>query len=113
MTNLGLPTDMLINAHIRRAAREGITITVLRHGDNASGTIILKINRLNGTAHVLMQVRYEDESVWAPATRIDPMPEAEADLYLDRQAHIDPDSWILEIEDKLGRHWFEGRVVQF
>jgi len=111
MTDVGLPTDMLINAHIRIAARQGVPITVLRHGDNTSGTIILKINRLDGTAHILMQVRYDEEKVWTPVTRKDPMPEEEADRYLDQQARIDPDSWILEIEDKQGRHWFDGRVM--
>ena len=106
-----LPTDLMINAHIRIAAREGVPITVLRHGDNSSGTIILKINRLDGTAHVLTQVRYDDELVWTPATRTDPVPEAEADQVLERHIRFDPDSWVVEIEDRKGRHWFDGRIV--
>jgi len=39
------------------------------------------------------------------------MAENEAEGYLARQAEIDPDCWILEIEDRQGRHWFPGRVV--
>jgi len=113
MDDARLPTDFMINAQIRIAAREGIPITVRRHGDNSSGTIILKINRLDGTARVLTQVRYDDELVWNPVSRTDPMTEAEADRYLDRQAEIDPDSWLIEIEDKQGRHWFPGRIVSF
>jgi len=106
-----LPTDFMINAQIRIAAREGVPITVRRHGDNSSGTILLKINRLDGTARVLTQVRYDDELVWSPVSRTDPMSEVEADQYLNRQAEIDPDSWLLEIEDRQGRHWFPGRVL--
>jgi hypothetical protein len=108
-----LSTDLMVSAHIRIAAREGVPITVVRRGDNNSGTIILKINRLDGTAEVLTQVRYEDERVWTPVSRGGPVPEAEADRYLDKQAEIDPDSWLIEIEDKQGRQWFPGRVVRF
>jgi hypothetical protein len=106
-----LPTDFMISAQIRTAGREGVPITVLRHGHNASGTIILKINRLDGTARVLTQVRYNDELVWSPVSRTDPMAEADADSYLERQKQIDPDSWLIEIEDKQGRHWFPGKVI--
>ena len=106
-----LPTDMMINAQIRIAAREGVPITVVRHGYDSNGVIMLKINRLDGTARVLTQVRYDDELVWTPASRTDPMTEVEADRYLERQAEIDPDCWILEIEDRQGRHWFPGKVM--
>ena len=108
-----LPTDFMINAQIRIAAKEGVSIMVLKRGDHSSGTIILKINRLDGTARVLTQVRFDDELVWNPVSRTDPMSEAEADRYIYRQAEIDPDSWLLEIEDKEGRHWFPGRIVTF
>src|ERR1700743_2907850 len=107
MQEARLATELMINAQIRLAAREGIPITVLRHGDNSSGTIILKINRLDGTARVLTQGIYEEELVWTPGSRTDPMSEADADRYLEKQVRIDPDSWLLEIEDKQGRHWFQ------
>ena len=108
-----LPTDFMISAHIRIAAREGVPITVVRRGHNASGAILLKINRLDGTARVLSQVRYDDELVWAPVSRTDPMAEAEADRYLARQAEVDPDLWLIEIEDRQGRTWFPGKVMKF
>ena len=104
-----LPTDMMISAYIRIAAREGVPIVVRRRGDDTQGAILLKINRLDNTAHVLAQVRMNDESVWNPVSRTDPMTDADAERYLAKQAEIDPDTWILEIEDKQGRHWFPGR----
>ena len=106
-----MPTEMMINAQTRIAAREGVYITVARRGYDASGTVLLKINRLDGTARVLNQVRYEDELVWSPVSQTDPMDEKAAEAYLARQAAIDPDIWIIEIEDKQGRHWFPGKVV--
>lgn len=107
-----LPTDMMINAHIRIAARDGVPITVVRRGYDTSGTIVLKINTLDGNARVLTQVRYGDELVWSPVGPSDPMPERQADEYLAQQASFDPDSWLLEIEDKKGRHWFPGKIRQ-
>ena len=108
----GLPSDLVINAQIRIAARDGVPITVLQRGDPNSGAIILKINRLDGTAAVLTQVRYDEELVWYPANETVWVSEAEADAYLASQRQMDPDSWLLEIEDRKGRHWFPGRIVK-
>lgn len=106
-----LPAGLLVSAQIRTAARAGIPITLRRRGDETRGVIILKINLLDGTARVLTQARRGDEIVWLPATKTDPMPEPEAEKYLEKQARIDPDSWLVEIEDKEGRTWFPGRVM--
>jgi len=85
-------------------------MTVIRMGDPSSGSLILKINLLNGTARVLIEARYHDNRVWTPALPEDPMSESDADAYLKRQADIDPDAWLIEIEDKLGRIWFPGKI---
>ncbi len=106
-----LATDLYVSAHTRIAAREGVPMTVVHRGDPSSGTLILKINLLNGTARVLVEARYDDDRVWTPATHADPMLEAEAEAYLSRQAALDPDVWLIEIEDKKGRIWFPGKVV--
>src|ERR1700733_6210600 len=94
--------SLLISAQIRIAARQGVPIMVRRRGDETQGAIILKINRLDGTAHVLTQIRIDDEAMWSPVSRTDPMPDADAERYLTKQAEIDPDTWILEIEDRQG-----------
>ncbi|MGB9152091.1 MAG: DUF1491 family protein [Alphaproteobacteria bacterium] len=106
-----LATDLYVSAHIRTAARDNVPMIVTRRGDPSSGSLILKINLLNGTARVLIEARYDDNRVWTPATQTDPMQEPDADAYLARQADIDPDAWIIEIEDKQGRVWFPGKVV--
>ncbi len=104
------PTSLYVGSVARAAEREGVPITVTHRGDPNSGTIILKINLLNGTARVLTEARDGDERVWTPATNQDPMPEAKAEAYLSRQTATDPDVWLVEIEDKKGRLWFPGKV---
>ncbi|HAX92009.1 MAG TPA: DUF1491 domain-containing protein [Rhodospirillaceae bacterium] len=110
--NDDLPTDLMISAQIRIAARQGVPIVVTHRGDSSSGSIYLKINLLNGTAHVLNQVRLEDERVWVYTLSDTPLDEREADKYLESQIDFDPDLWVIEIEDRQGRHWFDGRILK-
>ncbi len=112
MTESRPATDLFVGIHTRIAAHEGVPMIVLHRGYAKRGTIILKINFLNGFARILTESRMEDECVWTPATLTDPMPEKEADAYLAQQADIDPDVWLIEIEDKQGRIWFPGKVVK-
>lgn len=111
MSDGRLPVDLVVSAHIRLAAQQGVPIVIVRRGDPQSGAILLKINRLDGSAHVLMQARKGEELVWSAAARNDPMPEADADRLLQSQGAFDPDLWLIEIEDRLGRHWFPGERV--
>lgn len=106
-----LPTDLMVSAQIRIATQQGVPIVLRRRGYSGVGTLLLKINLLNGMARVLSQARYDDEVVWNPVSRTDPMPDEDAEKYLSRQIEIDPDIWIVEIEDRQGRHWFPGRVA--
>ena len=85
---------------------------VVRKGDRARGTVLLKLNHLDGTARVLTQVRHRGRLAWTPGTGQAPVPEPQADGYIARQLRMDPDLWVIEIEDRQGRHWFEGPVLE-
>jgi len=109
--NDDLPTDLWIAAQIRIAAQSGVPIVVVHRGDASRGTIYLKINWLDGTADVLNQIRMEDEIVWSIVGKGPRMDEREADAYLAQQIDFDPDVWIIEVEDRQGRPWFQGRII--
>jgi len=107
-----LPTHLWVSAHIRTADSQSVAMTVVRKGDPSRGTVILKINRLDRTFSVLVQTREADGErlFWARGTGADPVPEADADAYIARQLRYDPDVWVIEVEDRQGRHWFDGPV---
>lgn len=106
-----LTTDLWVSAHVRAANAEGVPMVVTRKGDRTRGTVLLKVNRLDGFAWVLTQIRHRGKLAWTRGTGPDPVPEAESDRYIERQLRYDPDLWVIEVEDRHGRHWFDGPVV--
>jgi hypothetical protein len=105
-----LSTDLWAGALIRRAELEGAFATVVRKGDARAGTVLVKVvNRRAGEARLYSEAyRGEGERVW-----MQPLPstdEAELDAYVERQARIDPDFWLIEIDDVQGRHFLTEPV---
>jgi hypothetical protein len=90
---------------------------IRRRGADDAGAIFIKVNRLDNTADVYgpaPQSAFEDElpvdRAFTPAMKIMPAPDAEAEAYLARQIRFDPDLWIIETEDRAGRHFLD-RIV--
>lgn len=106
-----LPTALWVMAHIRTADSQGVPMTLVRRGDRERGTVLVKVNRLDRSFVVLVQTRRDERLVWTRGTGSDPVDEAAADAYIERQIRYDPDLWVVEVEDRQGRHWFEGPVV--
>jgi hypothetical protein len=107
-----LPTDLWVKAHVKRCSAEGVPVIVARRGDPHSGIVILKLNQLDQGCRVMSQIRDLDGKLgWMEALEGALVPEAEADAYIARQAERDPDLWVIEIEDRLGRHWVDGAVL--
>lgn len=112
MTSQRLSTDLWVRAHIRRLIASAIPATVARKGAAENGAVLLKVNLLQSGVRVLSQVRDIDGRLgWMAAFDGEAVSETEADAYLDRQVDRDPDVWIIEIEDRDGRHGFDGPVI--
>lgn len=100
-----LTAEFWIKAHIRRCMADAIPATVVRRGDSTAGAVLIKLNRFEHGCMVLSAMStLEDGRVWRRATGEVPVPEADADAYIERQIGYDPDIWVLEIEDRDGRH---------
>lgn len=105
-----LRSEIIVQAAIRRASQRGTPATVVRRGDPDAGTIYVKLHLGFGVGSVVLAPARDYDTgraYWRRATGPDPVPEPEADTTLAREARIDPDLWILEIEDRDGWNPFE------
>jgi len=105
-----LATDIWVGALIRRAEQGGAFATVARKGDLRAGAVLVKVlNRPEGTARLYAEAtRGDGERVWMRPTPADQ--EAELDRYIERAVRIDPDIWVVEIDDRQGRHFLTEPV---
>lgn len=106
-----LKAEFWVKAHIRRCRVQDVEATLVRRGDDTAGAILIKLNMLENGVAVLTQTRGADgDLVWLKATGAEPVSEADADAYIQRQLRIDSDLWVIEIEDRAGRHCLDEPV---
>ncbi len=100
-----LSTDIWIGALIRRAELSGAYATVIRKGDVRAGAVLVKaLDRRAGRAQLYAEaVRGDGERVWMSPVAADD--ESALDAYIDRAVRVDPDIWVIEIDDRSGRHF--------
>lgn len=107
-----LPTHLWIQAHLRICSAEGTPATVMHKGEKMSGMLLLKLNQLDLGCRVLTQMRDIDGKLgWMTALKGELVTEAEADGYIARAVQRDPDLWVVEIENRDGKHPFEGKLL--
>jgi len=112
MSDGRLPTETWLKAHLHRLNIEGIGAVVVRRGEAMGGSVILKLNQRDLGCRVLSQARALDGSLgWLAAFEGKAVEEGEADGYIARAVKRDPDLWVIEIDDRAGRHFFEGKVM--
>lgn len=105
-----LSTDVWVGALIRRAELGGAFAAVLRKGDPRAGAVLVKVvDRRRGEARLFAEaVRGDGERVWMRPIKA--AEEAELDAYVERARRFDPDLWVVEIDDREGRHFLTEPV---
>ncbi|MCI4645824.1 MAG: DUF1491 family protein [Hyphomonadaceae bacterium] len=103
-----LPTELWVSALVRRAQIGGAAGFILQRGDGARGDVLVKVARLDGTARAYVP-GFDMESgvrIFSDlALRGIGESEAEIDAYIARARDRDSDLWVIEIEDREGRHF--------
>jgi hypothetical protein len=105
-----LSTEVWISALLRRAQLGGAYATVARKGDRRAGAVLVRtVDRKTGEARLFSEaVRGDGERAWMQPIRA--TREAELDTYVERAAQIDPDLWVVEIEDEDGARFLTEPV---
>jgi len=92
-----------MSALIRRAESSGAFAAVVKRGDKDAGACLVKVRLLNGQAALYRPIRnMSGDRAWLPKG---PEEEHDIDLYINNRIDDDPDLWIVEIEDRQGRHF--------
>jgi hypothetical protein len=108
-----LTSDFFVSAYLRRVAGEGAFAALRRRGGAEAGAIFVVVDRLDGTATLYgpaPQTAYDErpvDRVFARLHKAEGLAREEAEKRLAREVDFDPDCWIVEIEDRQGRHFLD------
>ncbi|MEM7752188.1 MAG: DUF1491 family protein [Pseudomonadota bacterium] len=98
-----LTTEIWVAAYLTRLRLATIPAFILQKGDHTAGAVLVKLNTLDGTA-CCYQRSFDltsGERQWVVLAEGD---ETDVDASITRQKSFDPDLWVIEVEDKSGRH---------
>ncbi len=98
-----LTSEFWVQAYLLRLRGHEIPAYVTSKGDVTAGAVLVKMNTLDGKAE-LFQRSFDlltGERAWVSLAQ---GPETAVDQAAQKQSQFDPDLWVIEVEDKQGRH---------
>ncbi|MCZ7674690.1 MAG: DUF1491 family protein [Roseovarius sp.] len=98
-----LVTEFWVKAYLARLRLQGIPAFVTAHGDDTAGAVLVKLNTLDGQARAFQRSfdLMRGARAWMVLAE---GAEAGVDAAIARQRRTDPDLWVIEVEDRAGRH---------
>ena len=92
-----------VDAYLMRLRVYDIPAYVVAHGDDTGGAVLVKMATLDGQAAVFQRSfdLMTGDRKWVELTKGD---ERDVDEAITRQRGFDPDLWVIEVEDRQGRH---------
>ena len=111
MSELRLKTGIWIKAQLRLCNQMLLPVVIVRRGDEDAGQVLIKHNRLGRGCHLLARrFNMDGARVWTEVAGGEaPQAERDCDAYIDRELDIDPDLWVMEIEDTEGVYKPDGQ----
>ena len=107
-----LRSDFWVSAHLRRLDHDGIPAVQRRRGAAEAGAIFVKVDRLDGTADLygpapqaLLDADGVSDRLFSAMLTAAESGAVEARIA--REMRFDDDLWIIEIDDRAGRHLLE------
>ena len=110
-----LKSGIWVAAYLRRCNIDGAFAAVRRRGAEEAGAVFIKISQLDGTATLYGPAAQSTFDEAQPADRNftivlggeKPVSEGDIEARLAREIRFDPDVWIVEAEDRAGRHFLD------
>ena len=110
MTEPRVKTEIRVSAQVRRAHSAGAFATIVRRGDADAGAVAVKLYQGPGAVKLFIQSRDLDgAAIWREPFEEETAHDLEAkiDRWLEKEAKVDPDLWVVEIEDREGRTFLD------
>lgn len=98
-----LTADIWVSAYLTRLRLADIPAFVVSRGDATAGAVLVKLNTLDGNA-CCYQRSFDlitGERQWMVLSEGE---EASVDASITKQRSFDTDLWVIEVEDRHGRH---------
>jgi len=98
-----LATELWVQAYLTRLRLVDIPAFIVAKGDATAGAVLVKLNPLDGSAIVYQRSLdlMSGERAWVVLAE---GPESDVDSSIAKQRSFDPDLWVIEVEDRQGRH---------
>lgn len=98
-----LTSGFWVQAYLQRLRLADIPAFVTAKGDETAGAVLVKLNTLDGRATAFQRSfdLLTGERAWVVLAE---GTEAEVDASVAAQRRFDPDLWVIEVEDRAGRH---------
>lgn len=108
-----LPTHVWIDALVRRVQVAGASAFVVQKGDRERGDVVVKLATLDRMAALFRPAPLfsEEREFERSPGPYEFSPEFEIDEQINRLRSRDSDLWVVEIEDRKGRHFLTESVI--
>lgn len=98
-----LTADFWVRAYLTRLRLADIPAFITAKGDATAGAVLVKISTLDGQARAFQRSfdLMTGQRAWVVLAEGD---DADVEAALAKQRSFDPDLWVIEVEDRDGRH---------
>lgn len=107
-----LTTRFWVSALVRRCNAQGVPATVIRHGYDEAGAVLLLARHRDGRCRLFGATQQQDgQRAWIPLTGPEPASEADVNERIEKQRRFDPDLWVVEIETDTPQDFLDENIL--
>ena len=105
-----LRSDFWVSAYLRRCGVEGVDAVLRKRGAAEAGAIFVKVDHLDGTASLYgpapqLFLDESGERLFMPVLKgVTPL---DVEERMTRELRFDSDLWLVEVDDRSGRHFLD------